>query len=261
LAEAGKRPVRGALYGVWAARSKSAATSAERVDGGWRLSGTKEFCSGTGIIDRALVTAATSEGQRLFDISVAEQVVAIASHSWPSIGMAGSMSETLEFGGPVISDEFIVGSHEFYLDRAGFWFGAVGVAACWYGGSVGLVNQLVEWLDPEPHDLVMRDLGIAISSLEAMRHALKAAADDIDDDPRDEHLRARLSALVTRRVVHDAAVTVLEKVASAGGARPLCHDESQSRRAADLYTYLSQHHGNSDAVAIGHTFLQARSWN
>ncbi|MCU1363506.1 MAG: Acyl-CoA dehydrogenase, partial [Acidimicrobiaceae bacterium] len=85
--------------------------------------------------------------------------------------------------------------------------------------------------------------------------------DCFDDDRMDRQRRARFRALVTRQIVHDSANVVLDRVASAGGARPLCHDEAQSRRAADLYTYLSQHHGNVDAVEIGLTFLQARSWN
>jgi alkylation response protein AidB-like acyl-CoA dehydrogenase len=261
LAEAGMRPVKGASYGVWASRSKSAATIAERVDGGWRLSGTREFCSGSGIIDRALITATISEGQRMFDISVAEHVASVTPGSWPSVGMAASMSETLEFSGPLISDEFVVGPSEFYVNRPGFWFGAAGVAACWYGGAVGLVNELAEWIGNEPSEFVLMDLGVAVSALEAMQHALKNAANDFDDDPTDEQHRGRFRALVTRQVVHDSAHAILARVASAGGARPLCHDEAQSRRAADLYIYLSQHHGNTDAAEIGRAFMKARPWN
>jgi alkylation response protein AidB-like acyl-CoA dehydrogenase len=261
LAEAGMRPVSGAAYGVWASRSKSTATTAERFVGGWKLSGVKEFCSGSGIIDRALVAATTDEGQRMFDISVAEHVASVMPGSWPSIGMAASMSETLEFAGPLISDEFAVGPSEFYVNRPGFWFGSAGVAACWYGGAKALVDELAEWLGSEPSDFALLDLGVAVSAVEAMRHALKSAAGDFDEDPADERHRAQFRALVTRGVVHDAALTVLEKVASAGGARPLCHDEAQSRRVADLYIYLSQHHGNTDAAAIGRAFMQARPWN
>lgn len=259
LTEAGMRPVSGATYGVWASRSKSVVTLAERVEGGWRLSGSKEFCSGSGIIDRALVAATTNEGQRLFDISVAEQVAAVVPNSWPAVGMAASMSETLEFAGPPIPDEFVVGPPEFYVNRSGFWFGAAGVAACWYGGSVGLVNGLTDWIGPEPYDSVLMDLGASISGLEAMRHALKTAADEFDENLANDQQRARFRALVTRQVVYQSAETILERVASAGGARPLCHDEAQSRRAADLYVYLSQHHGNVDAVEIGRTFMQART--
>jgi hypothetical protein len=103
------------------------------------------------------------------------------------------------------------------------------------------------------------DLGEAVSALEAMRTSLKIAASEIDRDPADEHDGARYRALVTRQLVHECAKTVLERVASAGGARPVCHDEAQSRRAADLYVYLSQHHGRKDAVELGRTLLRGRS--
>jgi alkylation response protein AidB-like acyl-CoA dehydrogenase len=219
----------------------------------------KEFCSGSGIIDRALVIATTEDGQRMFDISVPEQVASVVPNSWPSTGMAASASETLEFGGPAIPEEFVVGLPEFYTARPGFWFGATGVAACWYGGAVGLINDLVECVDPEPSELVLMDLGEAVSALEAMRTSLMAAAREIDQDPSDEHDGARFRAIVTRQLVHECAKTVLERVASAGGARPLCHHEGQSRRAADLYIYLSQHRGRRDAVEIGRTLLRGRS--
>jgi hypothetical protein len=56
-----------ATYGVWAARSGSAVTTARREGDGWRISGQKAFCSGSALIDRALVTAESADGYRLFD--------------------------------------------------------------------------------------------------------------------------------------------------------------------------------------------------
>src|SRR5579863_9444482 len=75
LFEAGKRPVEGAAYGVWASRSGGVQTRAERVSKGWRLSGSKEFCSGSGLVDRALVAAESTEGQMLFDVAVDSHVI------------------------------------------------------------------------------------------------------------------------------------------------------------------------------------------
>lgn len=260
LFEAGMKPKDGASYGVWASRMGSGGTVAERdAQGGWRLSGRKAFCSGTGIIERALVTADSTEGYLLFDIDVSEHVVGVQPDSWPAVGMAESASETLEFGGPVIEDSQLVGPAEFYTQRPGFWFGAAGVAACWYGGAVGLVNDLADALNPQSSDLVLADLGEAVASLESMSYALHSVAESIDDDPFDERGRARFNALVARQIVHDAAERVLSRVASAGGARPLCLNPIQARRAADLYVYLSQHHGRSDAAELGRMTKGARS--
>jgi alkylation response protein AidB-like acyl-CoA dehydrogenase len=252
LAEADMKPAEmHASYGVWAARGSRSTTTAERVGRRWRLSGSKEFCSGSSILDRALVTAETSLGYLLFDVAVRDVVVASHDDSWPATGMASSMSLTLDFGGAPVEDAQVVGPAGFYTQRPGFWFGGAGVAACWYGGAVGLVNGLVESLSPEPNEHVLADLGLAVSSLEAMRSVLKNVAQGIDDDPLDEEGQAHFRTLVARQVAHDRATDILAFVASAGGARPLCHNEVESRRAADLYVYLAQHHGGADAAALG----------
>src|SRR5665213_1482081 len=262
LAEAGMQPLGElAIYGVWAARSREGGTSAERVKGGWQLSGQKEFCSGTGIIDRALVTADTIEGYRLFDVSLEDNVRGVKENSWPAVGMANSASQTLEFGGLIVREEQEVGEPDFYTKRPGFWFGAAGVASCWYGGALGLVNSLMNSLAESPSEQVLAGVGNAVAQIESMRELLKSTADAIDRDPKDDEERAHYRALVVRQVVHDAATNVLARVGAAGGARPLCHDLEQSRRAADLFVYLSQHHGGSDAIELGRLVREEGWWH
>jgi hypothetical protein len=262
LAEAGM-PVadRDATYGVWAARSATGGTTARLEPDGWYISGRKAFCSGSGLIDRALVTADTADGYRLFDVAVSDHVIATQCDSWPSVGMADSMSETLEFGGPPIPSDAAVGGPGFYLDRPGFWFGAVGVAACWYGGAAGLVEHLVHSLDPSASELTAAALGDAIAHVGAMRAVLRDAAKEIDADPRDAGGGGRTRALMVRHAVHHGATEVLGHVAAAGGARPLSLNREQSRRAADLYVYLAQHHGPQDAAALGRLALDGEAWN
>jgi alkylation response protein AidB-like acyl-CoA dehydrogenase len=261
LAEAGMKPVEpGATYGVWAARTSSGGTTARLEPDGWHLAGAKPFCSGSGLLDRALVTADTPDGYRLFDIDVALQVVSADPDSWQAVGMADSQSETLDFGGPAIPLDGAVGGPGFYLERPGFWFGAIGVAACWYGGAAGLVEHLGRTLEPTSSDLVMADFGHAVAHVESMRHVLKDAAKEIDADPSDRRGRARLRAQVARHAVHHGALRVLEHVAAAGGARPLCHDRAQGQRAADLFVYLAQHHGAQDARELGRIALTDPPW-
>jgi alkylation response protein AidB-like acyl-CoA dehydrogenase len=207
------------------------------------------------------VTADTADGYRLFDIDVARHVVSTRPDSWQAVGMADSQSETLEFGGPPLPFDRAVGDAGFYLDRPGFWLGAIGVAACWYGGAAGLVEHLGCTLDPSSSDLVLADFGHAVAHVEAMRHVLKDASKGIDADPADEQGQARLRAHVVRHAVHHGALQVLEHVAGAGGARPLCHDREQGQRAADLYVYLAQHHGSQDAAELGRIALAGRTWN
>src|ERR1700728_1550106 len=81
LSEAGLTPKDRGRYGVWASRSAVGGTLAERVPGGWGMRGSKSFCSGTGIIERALVTADSEDGYLMFDVDVDEQVVEIVPNS------------------------------------------------------------------------------------------------------------------------------------------------------------------------------------
>jgi hypothetical protein len=262
LSEAGQ-PVSDSdvTYGVWAARSSSGGVTAVEESDGWYLAGSKAFCSGSTLLDRALVTADTADGYRLFDIDIATQVVAVAPHSWPAVGMADSQSETLEFGGPAVPPARAIGGPGFYLERPGFWHGAIGVAACWYGGAAGLVTHLLRTVAPESGDAVLAELGHAVAHVGAMRRLIADAAEQIDADPTDKRQQARTDALTVRHAVHHGARAVLEHVAAAGGARPLCHDPAQARRAADLYVYLAQHHGPQDAVALGRAALSDPPWN
>jgi alkylation response protein AidB-like acyl-CoA dehydrogenase len=256
LAESGRPVVPGAAYGVWAARTAKGGTIARQDAGGWQLSGQKTFCSGNGLLDRALVTAETSDGYRLFDISVADNVVRTHPDSWPAVGMAGSLSETLDFGGPPVPEDRAIGGPEFYLKRPGFWFGAVGVAACWYGGTRGLVTHLSRSLGSHPPDSVLAELGYAVAHVEAMHDLLAHAAQAIDEDPHDTKGQASQKAMMVRHAVRHGATQVLGHAAAAGGARPLCNDHVQGQRAADLYVYLAQHHGPQDAAELGRLALE-----
>ena len=82
----------GSSYGVWAARTGTRGGDRRtQVPGGWRLTGSKPFCSGSGLLDRALVTAEAPDGYRLFDIATADAVIDAIPDSWPAVGMADSV--------------------------------------------------------------------------------------------------------------------------------------------------------------------------
>ena len=155
LAEAG-RPARPGSYGVWAAERPGGALRARDAGeghGGWLISGTKPYASGAGALDRALVTAITAEGPRLFDVDLGRgassdggDVLSVVADSWPAVGMADSLSGAVRFGDVRVDGTAAVGPPGFYTDRPGFWAGSAGVAACWYGGADGVLRALTATL-------------------------------------------------------------------------------------------------------------------
>ncbi len=261
LSEAGNRAHAGAGYGVWAARARHNGTAAVRGDDGWLLTGVKEFCSGAELLDRALVTADAPDGYRLFDVDLGSEGISVAEGSWRAVGLADSTSSTVGFSSVSVPDDHAVGEPAFYTARPGFWFGGAGVAACWFGGARALVEHVLVDIGSDAPDTTYADAGRAVASVRVMTEAIEQVARAIDADPTDREGRARYRTLAVREAVHTGCVAVLEHVASAGGARPLGHDRDQSRRAADLYVYLSQHHGGADAAALGRAAVDGNPWS
>ncbi|HEV7559590.1 MAG TPA: acyl-CoA dehydrogenase family protein, partial [Kofleriaceae bacterium] len=221
LAEAGQVPAPG-IYGVWAAESPDHRVEATRGPGGWRLRGRKRYASGARGIDRALVTARCSDGDRLFDIALGDRGVRPIAGSWQAVGMAATDSIDVELDHVVVADERIVGTPGFYLTRAGFWRGAVGVAACWYGGALGCFRFARSWLrrgTPSEHQLA--HLGGMAATCEVLRVVLVDAADLIDQGHD-----ARVPALVVRHVVEQGCQDVMTRCGRALGSSPLVFDAS-----------------------------------
>jgi alkylation response protein AidB-like acyl-CoA dehydrogenase len=257
LSEAACARVGAGPYGVWAARGATGEVKATPTADGWRLDGRKGFCSGVGMVGRALVTAEAPDGTRLFDLDVTTNQVRPEPGSWPSVGMAASASASVVFDGIGVTAAHCVGPPGFYTGRIGFWWGAAGVAACWWGGAQALLETVGRSLQAgSAGDHELAAYGVAMARSRSMTETLRWAATEIDTGGDDVD-RARRTALTVREVVHDACTTILASAAAAGGARPICLDVSQSQRSADLYAYLAQHHGGRDAAALGADLLRA----
>lgn len=249
LAELGvlAAPPAGSRWGVWAAQPPGPRLMASQTDGGWRLDGTKQYCSGARSLSHALVTAAAPDGTRLF--AVGTEGLAPVPGSWPATGMAAS--DTLDVKFTDVPAE-PVGGPGGYTGRAGFAHGGAGVAACWYGGARGVGQTLLAAAagrDAGPHALA--HLGAVDIALRTARTALEEAAAEIDADPDDVRDDGRLRALRVRALVESVATEVMHRVGRALGAGPLSHDEAHSRRVADLTVYLRQHHAERDLAELG----------
>ena len=256
LVEAGREPREG-TYGVWAAEPPQARVRAERASAGFRLTGRKRFASGARRLDRALVTAETSEGGHLFDVDLRASGITVVPDSWQAVGMAATESLEVVFDGALAGEDARIGDPGFYLARPGFWHGAVGVAACWYGGALGAFRLLRQRLRAggaaDEHQLA--HLGAVAASCGGMRAALDAAAANIDVDPLDRQRSAHARALQVRHLLEQGCQDVLARVGRAGGTSPLVFDRAHARRAADLVVYLRQHHAERDLAELGRVVL------
>ena len=244
LNEAGRDPVPGAVYGVWAAEIPGQSL----IVANGSISGSKPFCSGAGLIDRALVTVALPEHQ-LFDLEVSPSSFLTFDHAaWHTKAFEQTATASARFSAYPLSPDSLVGPQGFYLSRAGFWHGACGPASCWAGGAAGLVDWALLQKRSDPHTLA--HLGAMTSSQWALEALLHAAGDEIDAIPHGG-TAAQMRSLRLRHLVEVHSTGILRALARAYGPHPLAFNEQVSRRYGELDLYLRQSHAERDLEVLG----------
>lgn len=254
LAEDGTSPAPCSSWGVWAAEGPDGRLSAREDDAtGWTLDGRKPWCSLAGTVSHGLVTAwVDGQERRLFAVELADQGITVEDGIWAPAGLTRIVTTPVTMVGVPAKP---IGATGWYLRRDGFWWGGMGVAAVWYGGSVGLARRLAaETLSRKPDQVAMMHLGEVDSALAAARAALSDAATEIDAGRATGRDAALLGARV-RHVVAASTEAVSRHVAHALGPGPLSQEPEHVARVADLALYVRQHHGERDAAGLGHLLL------
>ena len=246
LNEAGTVPPTDSRLGVWAAGPLDTLQATEG-SGSWRLEGIRRWCSGASSLTHALVTASSSGGPILILVDLRQPGVSPRPGSWPAVGMADSDTLDVRFENVTVPTRAQVGDFGFYTGRPGFAIGALGVAAVWWGGAIGVAEVLGNLAsDGDPHRLAHR--GAVEAGLWSMRMVLREAARRVDADPTGDHA---VTAAMVRHLVEVGASEVLTRTGRATGAEPLGHNRTHAQRVADLTVYLRQHHAESDLAALG----------
>jgi hypothetical protein len=179
--------------------------------------------------------------------------------SWPSPAMEATACVTMRFD-LVVPADAAVGGPDAYVRRAGFWHGGAGVAACWYGGALGVSERLRIAAGTNRDPRVVVAWGRVRARLEAAGALLARSAAEVDDAPC-EIEAARQRALRLRLVVEDAASGTLAETVGALGAGALAYDPEHARRVADLQLYLRQLRTDDVAHELGaHTTNEPIRW-
>lgn len=247
----GKPPEPNQLWGVWASEGSDAALTATNVAGDeFVLNGVKVWCSGAGFCSNALVTAHMEVGDRgLFAVTLTDAGVKPLPSTWWNPGMAGSDTRSVQFNNV---RAILVGGPGAYLTRAGFWHGAIGVAACWLGGARRVAAPLYRCAGSESADAyALAHLGAVDAALAAGDAILTVAAAQIDADPFDRAGTAQLVARRVRAVVEHAVDEAITRTGRALGPGPLCQDGRHAQRVADLSIYIRQSHAERDLAELG----------
>ena len=258
LAQAGTPDRDDRTWGVYAAEGPGVRLDAVDDGDGWRLHGTKPWCSLAGVLDAALVTAHLAGGGRaLFAVDLHDPGVRPLDQVWESRGLAEIPSTAVAFDDVAATP---VGTPGWYLERPGFWWGGIGVAACWFGGAVGIGRRVHAEAAQRDDPLLAMHLGAVDRRLEDARRALAEAASLVDAHGLDA-AQGRLLAKRVRATVASACEGVLSRAAHALGPAPLALEAEHAKRVADLQVYVRQQHAERDDASLGQTIAAgARPW-
>ncbi len=236
----------GAIYGVWASGGPGSGPAFDRRGG--TITGTKSFASGVGVVDRALMTVDDGSGDTwLVEVDLTPGPTwHRSSDRWTTAALHDTATGEVAFADhPVVRP---VGGAGWYLQRPGFWHGAVGPAACWGGAAAGLVDLV----DSDEIDDPFRTRARGSMRAEALGiiAALRCAGEATDqrfDDREGAHYRA----IAIRSLIERSCTRILDEFGRAWGPRAFVADESTAQRMADVQLYVRQHHGDADLAALG----------
>jgi alkylation response protein AidB-like acyl-CoA dehydrogenase len=245
--------IEGTTWGVFAAEG-GPPLAASRVGDDWRLAGTKPWCSLADRLTSALVTATLDDGsRRLFAVDLRNHGVTVQADSWHARGLVEIPSGPVRFEDVAATP---VGDAGWYLDRPGFAWGGIAVAACWYGGTVALARDLYAAIAgrPKPGDIALAHLGAVDEQVESARRALDDAAAQIDSGSAEGTTGSLLAKRVRSTVVR-AAEDTLTRIGHALGPAPLAQSAEHAKRVADLTLYIRQHHAEKDDASLGRALV------
>ncbi|MCU1508672.1 MAG: hypothetical protein JWQ12_937 [Glaciihabitans sp.] len=238
---------RSSTWGVFAAEGADDPLVAIEAEDGWRLTGTKPWCSLAARLDRALVTAHIGDTRQLFSVDLRSRGVNSRSDAWKARGLVEIPSGPVRFSDVSAT---AVGEPGWYLTRPGFAWGGISVAACWFGGAVGIGRAVFAIAGGMPSSFRAMHLGAIDELLQSARRALREAAELVDDGAAS----GDAGKVLAKRVRATVARTCDEVITRAGralGPAPLALDAGYAKRVADLQLYVRQHHAERDEASLG----------
>jgi alkylation response protein AidB-like acyl-CoA dehydrogenase len=255
LAEAGRTAEPDMLYAIWASEIPGQAIRLERNADEYQISGGKPFCSGLGMVDRALITVGIPE-PRLVEVDLRENPdqISVDLAVWKADAFRETQTGAIIFHKLPLSQGSLVGAPGWYLERPGFWHGACGPAACWAGGVAALLDFALASKRDDAHTLA--HFGAMQASVWGMYSLLKQAGDEIDAAPYDSKA-AQIRALQVRHLIEHMGTEILQRFARAYGPYPLSMNEETSRRYQEAVLYMRQSHAERDLESLGHSIRQS----
>jgi hypothetical protein len=235
---------------VWATSSLSR-VAGTKTRNGILLNGTQHFCGGAGVVDGALMTVSCDDGERLVFIHLNQIGIEVDLSKWKTSAFSEASVGTVRITNVEIREADMVGDPYFYSSRPGFWWGAVGVAACWAGITDRLIDLQRQRLT-RCDEIANVQLGLQSALCWSINASLDFAGRLIDQ-PSSES--ARRLALSVRHQVASAGAKILESIEHEAGPAPFAFDPDWVQAVTELRMALGQYHGDRDLGELGNLML------
>lgn len=215
------------------------------------ITGEKGFCSGSNLVDYALIGGKTDRPSPASDW----QMVIVPMHkvedhridrdSWKPMGMKASVSHTIDFSGIEVDPSALLGKAGDYLKAPYFLAGAIRFAAVQLGMAEAVYNKTLSFLrglnrleDPF-QKMRIGKMAMAIHSGQLWINNSGHEFDSLKIQP-DQYDRLISYANLTRLTVEIVCLEVLELSAKCVGAKGLMAPGDLERWHRDLSYYLRQ---------------------
>ena len=251
---------RNSLFGVWNTQADNGIRIQDMGNGTYRLQGCKTFCSGSGFINRPLITGALESNRAKgwqMCIVPAEKVKSIRQDAsfWQPMGMKASVSYRMDFTGIEIEEEDLLGQPDDYYRQPVFSGGAIRFAAVQLGGAEALLDATISYL---------KELGRTGDAFQKARLAemawlvtsgnqwLRSAGENTDrwlaaGNKTDEIVAY---ANMTRTAIEEICLRTMQLAERSVGARGLMRPNRFERIHRDLTFYLRQPAPDASLTAI-----------
>ena len=230
----------GKVFGVWNTEPPPGMTL-EQAGSGWRLTGSKSYATGAGHLDFAVITARLPDGtKQMLVMPVGEQSDRAHPESWKVSGMRATVSGTHDFSGLAVEPQLLLGRPGDYEREPMFTAGAWRFTAVQLGGIEALMQTLRDHIveGPGAKDPIHRArFAHAVASARTAYQWVREAARRTELNPGPS---AGPFVLMTRGIVENAALDIIEAVQRSVGTRAFFSGNAIDRMIRDLQLYLRQ---------------------
>jgi len=263
------------LFGVWNTQAEGGVRIYDMGDGFYRLEGSKTFCSGSGWIDRPLITGEMiSPEKRGWQMCIVptEKVKPIAADSsfWKPIGMRASASFKMDFTGVEIQEKDLLGEPDAYYREPYFSGGAIRFTAVQLGGAEAVFNEtkcLLRAMNRAEDPFQKARIAEMSYLTESGNLWLKQAGENTDHWIKENASEEKIIAYAgtMRSFMEEICTRILQLAGQCVGARGFICPNAFERIHRDLTLYLRQPAPDATLIQIGSYVLNQEKtdgiWN